>query len=189
MPALEGNQYAVGNEGGRPSPYKSEYADQAYKLCLLGATDEELADFFEVDERTINRWKDQHEEFCQSLRRGKIVADSEVAASYYKRATGYEYTETTFEKVDSKLTLEITPDEMIVQDAYKKKIVVKQLPPEPGAALNWLKNRQPKKWRESIDLNVNKGASIKSWSAEEVDAYENYLIQQQANQPPTDVED
>jgi hypothetical protein len=33
-------------ERGRPTKYKEEYNEQAYKLCLLGATDKELADFF-----------------------------------------------------------------------------------------------------------------------------------------------
>lgn len=34
---------------GRPTKYKKEYDDQAFKLCLLGATDKEIADFFEVN--------------------------------------------------------------------------------------------------------------------------------------------
>ena len=42
---------------GRPTKYKAEYAEQARKLCLLGATDMEMADFFEVSEFTINKWK------------------------------------------------------------------------------------------------------------------------------------
>ena len=33
---------------GRKSEYRIEYADQALKLCLLGATDKELAEFFSV---------------------------------------------------------------------------------------------------------------------------------------------
>lgn len=37
------------SKGGRPTKYKEEYTDQAYKLCLLGATDKEMADFFERD--------------------------------------------------------------------------------------------------------------------------------------------
>ena len=32
------------NKGGRPTKYKEEYAEQAYKLCLLGATDKELSE-------------------------------------------------------------------------------------------------------------------------------------------------
>ena len=51
---------------GRPSKYKSEYAEQARKLCLLGATDTDMADFFDVDEATINRWKLDFPEFCES---------------------------------------------------------------------------------------------------------------------------
>lgn len=34
---------------GRPTKYRPEFAEQARKLCLLGATDKELADFFEND--------------------------------------------------------------------------------------------------------------------------------------------
>lgn len=39
---------------GRKSAYQKEYANQALKLCLLGATDKELADFFSVSEQTLN---------------------------------------------------------------------------------------------------------------------------------------
>ena len=38
---------------GRPSKYKKEFVDQAVKLCKLGATDIELADFFEVNVATL----------------------------------------------------------------------------------------------------------------------------------------
>ncbi|MCO6427131.1 hypothetical protein [Nitrosomonas communis] len=34
------------NPVGRPTLYREVYAEQAYRLCLLGATDEELADFY-----------------------------------------------------------------------------------------------------------------------------------------------
>ncbi|GAB3225910.1 terminase [Spirosoma arcticum] len=179
MSAPHGNSFAAGNEGGRPPKYKEEYADTAHKLCLLGHTDKDLAEFFEVDERTIYNWKVEHEEFFQAVKNGKTVADAEIAAAYFKRAKGYEYTETTFEKVDSKLTLEMTPDELIVQDAYKKKIVVKQLPPEPGAALNWLKNRQPQLWREGYDINLNKGEDVEVWSADDVTAFQKWKLSQQ----------
>ena len=36
-----------GNKLGAPTLYKQEYDKQAYKLCLLGATDKDLGDFFE----------------------------------------------------------------------------------------------------------------------------------------------
>jgi hypothetical protein len=59
---------------GRPSLYREEYAEQARKLCLLGATDQELADFFEIDVRTIYDWKRTKPDFSQAIMRGKILA-------------------------------------------------------------------------------------------------------------------
>jgi len=73
------------NPDGAPTKYKSEYSEQVYKLCLLGATDVEIGDFFEVCERTINYWKEEHPEFLQSIRQGKIIADSEIAKSLYEK--------------------------------------------------------------------------------------------------------
>jgi len=78
---------------GRPSKYKPEYAEQAYKLCLLGATDAELADFFAVSEQTINAWKGDFPEFLESLTNGKHHADAKVAQALYHRALGYSHPE------------------------------------------------------------------------------------------------
>lgn len=73
---------------GRPSAYKPEYAEQARKLCLLGHTDAELASFFEVSEQTINAWKHAHPVFLESIKKGKAVADSEVAAKLFHPPPG-----------------------------------------------------------------------------------------------------
>jgi hypothetical protein len=64
--------------GGRPSKFKADYAQQAEKLCDLGATDEDLADFFDVSIRTIANWKSEHPEFLQALKGGKSQADDRV---------------------------------------------------------------------------------------------------------------
>ncbi|PHM57014.1 terminase [Xenorhabdus sp. KK7.4] len=77
----------------RPTKYQEAYAEQARKLCLLGYTDKELADFFEVSESTLNNWKHDHPGFLESLKKGKQVADGEVAAKLFHRATGYEHAE------------------------------------------------------------------------------------------------
>lgn len=155
MAASEGNQYAIGNDGGAPTKYKKEFAGQAYKLCLLGYTEKELAFFFEVDEKTIDNWKKNIKSFSSKVKAGKDIADANVAERFYKRATGYEYNEVTFEKVDGKENLELTTEgEIIKTDSYKKKVVTKHLPPDAGAALNWLKNRQKRKWRDKHELGV-----------------------------------
>ena len=118
---------------GRPSEYKSEYAEQAKKLSELGATDYEIGEFFDVDVRTIYRWKLDHEDFCQAVIAGKDAADHRVERSLYNRAVGYTF--------DSEKLFHF---QGLVTRAETKEHV----PPDPGAAFNWLKNRQPDKWRE-----------------------------------------
>lgn len=71
---------------GRPTIYNPEYDKQAFQLCLLGATDKEMADIFKISEKTLNNWKQQHDSFVQSLAEGKAAADAKVAHSLYLRA-------------------------------------------------------------------------------------------------------
>ena len=122
---------------GRPTKYKKKYAEQTRKLCLLGAIDKELADFFEVEEKTINNWKEEFPDFLQSLKSGKELADAEVASKLYHRANGYEHKE---DKIfnDNGIPL-VVP-------------TTKHYPPDTTAAIFWLKNRQPKRWRDKQDV-------------------------------------
>ncbi|SFN24663.1 hypothetical protein [Nitrosomonas communis] len=76
---------------GRPTLYKEEYAEQAYRMCLLGAIDVELANFFGVNKDTIYEWKKVYSEFSVSIKKGKMIADAEVAFSLFKSATGQHY--------------------------------------------------------------------------------------------------
>lgn len=124
---------------GRPSKYKDEYAKQAYKLCLLGSTDEDMADFFEVSKSTINNWKHDYPEFLDSIKRGKISADANVASRLYKRAIGYEH------------------DEDKIFNHQGEALIVptkKHVQPDTTAAIFWLKNRQPKMWRDKQEVDV-----------------------------------
>jgi hypothetical protein len=41
---------------GQPTKYKPEYDELAHSYCLLGATNEVLAGFFDVAPRTIDNW-------------------------------------------------------------------------------------------------------------------------------------
>ncbi len=142
---------------GRPTKYNPSYNEQAYKLCLLGCTDSELADFFEVNEDTIHEWKKVHPEFSESLIKGKKIADAEVANSFHKRAVGYTFEEVSYEKV----MVELVPGSDIKTEAYKKKVVVKEVVPDAGAALNWLKNRQGDKWRDKQEVDAKVEGTLK----------------------------
>lgn len=134
MPAPKGNTFAKGNKGGgRKTYYKKEYAEQAFKLCLLGADNKRLANFFSVGETTIIDWSNNHKEFSEAIKRGKEEADAEIAHSLYHRAKGYSHKDVDIRVIEGKVvTTEIT----------------KQYPPDTAAAMIWLKNRQRDKWRD-----------------------------------------
>ncbi|ARK13030.1 terminase [Fibrella sp. ES10-3-2-2] len=160
MPAPAGNSYSPG----RPSDYQPAYDEQARKLCLLGATDEELADFFQIAESTLYKWKNEHPSFSDSIQRGKIIADAEIAESLYNRAKGYSHPDTHFSTYEGEVTATDT---------------VKHYPPDTQAASLWLRNRQPKKWRDSKEIVVDDkgGSKLKAWTAEEIDAFEAFQKQ------------
>jgi hypothetical protein len=128
------------NKVGRPSKFDPKMLEQVEKLCMLGATDKEMADFFEVSEQTFYTWKHEHPEFLEALRNGKEEADANVASRLYARAIGYEHDDVHISNYQGVVTQ--TP-------------IRKHYPPDTAAAIIWLKNRQPKRWRDKIDHQVS----------------------------------
>lgn len=123
--------------GGRPSGFDKLDLVQVEKLTKAGFTDAQLADFFGTTEQTWNNWKKAHPKFFESLKDWKSEADHEVEKSLYHRAKGYNCTDTKFATNEGKISdsLEYT----------------KHYPPDTTAAIFWLKNRQPKEWRDRIE--------------------------------------
>lgn len=126
---------------GRPTLYKAEYANQVYKFALLGATLEQIADFFDVSLKTVSNWMNEHEEFLHAIKKGREIADAEVAHALYNRAKGY-----------------VTTEQRIVTDGqggYHVVEVEKEIIPDTAASFIWLKNRQPEKWRDKPKDEAN----------------------------------
>jgi hypothetical protein len=80
-----------GSREDRESLYRAEYCRQAYRLALLGLTDKQMADVFGVTEPILSSRKHEHADFRQTLLDGKVIADSEVAESLYKRSLGWSH--------------------------------------------------------------------------------------------------
>jgi hypothetical protein len=116
---------------GRPTLYKLEYTERAHANCLLGATNAELADEFEVAPRTIDNWIANIPEFAAAVREGRAVADARVARSLYERAVGYEH----------------TVEQTVLHRGEERKLTnTVHYPPDTGACIFWLRNRQPRYW-------------------------------------------
>lgn len=127
---------------GRPTDYEPEYAVQAEKLCLLGATDSELADFFEVATRTIYRWQVQFPEFSQALKDGKQQANDRVRRSLYHKAIGYSHE-----------SVKIFMPSGAVEPVYAP--YTEHTAPDTTAAIFWLKNREPGLWRDRVQQEIS----------------------------------
>lgn len=122
---------------GRDSKYQPEFNEQARKLCLLGAVDDELADFFGVCVRTIQNWKSEFPAFLHSINEGKVSADAEVADSLYRRATGEH----------------IVIEKLVKKGDDFEKVSLKQfIPGEVQAQRLWLLNRRKGNWRDKQEV-------------------------------------
>src|SRR6185437_13026917 len=117
--------------GGRPSDYRLEHCERAAQLAIVGATDEEIAQALDIHPSTLYRWFAAHPEFREAVKLGKEAADDRVERSLYHRAVGYTH-----------------PAVKIMQDKGTPVLVRydEHVPPDPGAAFNWLKNRRPDEW-------------------------------------------
>lgn len=131
---------------GRPSKIATIDLNRIKKLVMLGATEEEVADFFGICPATVANYKNEHPEFLEALKEGKAMSDAQVEKSLFQRATGYSHPE---EKIFC------SEGEIIKEDT------VKHYPPDTTACIFWLKNRKPKEWREKLDLGGADGGSLK----------------------------
>lgn len=130
---------------GRPSKFDPTKCAQAERLCKLGATDKELAEFFEVSEDTINAWKKDHPEFSEALKSGKQLADAMVGERLFQRATGYSHPDVHISNYQGSIT---------------KTEITKHYAPDTTACIFWLKNRRPDLWRDRVEHTGKDGGPM-----------------------------
>ena len=115
------------------------------KMATCGMTDKEMAELLGVTEQTFNNWKKKFPEFFESLKNWKMEADEKVERSLFERACGYEHEEDKIFNANGKALVVST---------------IKRYPPDPTAAIFWLKNRQPKEWRDKQEIEHSGDAGI-----------------------------
>ena len=148
---------------GRPPIYNNEiHPDLAHKFCLLGCTDQRLADSLNVSVQTIDNWKVVHQEFLEAIREGREIADANVAKSTYNRACGYNLEEKEYRRVrikgdDGKPLRDENGN--YVYEMVLVKTVNKHIPADPALNKFWLWNRtkfKPKEeqWSDKQDISL-----------------------------------
>ena len=123
---------------GQPTLYKPEYCELAHNYCLLGATNEVLAGFFDVAPRTVDNWIATHPDFADAVRKGRAQADAVVVRALFERAKGFSHQvsrTTLYKGEERKITNTVS------------------YPPDTQACMFWLRTRQ----REYLQALVSGG--------------------------------
>ena len=68
----------------RPTKFKEEYIEQAKKLCSLGATTADLAEFFKVNPSTVKLWMVTNAKFSATINDQKAFSNAKVVRSLTK---------------------------------------------------------------------------------------------------------
>lgn len=108
-----------------------------------GLTNDQIAHNLGINRATLYKYKKEHEEFAEALKKGREVVDFEVENALLKRALGYDVEEKTVEVSD--------------KDGRKVKTVIRHIPPDVGAAAFWLKNRKAQDWRDKREIGAEVG--------------------------------
>lgn len=122
---------------GRPSIFSEIVAQKMVSLFEQGKTEDQVAKIIGVTTTTLRNWKSGKQAFLWSVNEAKLKADEMVEASLYHRAIGYSHPE---EKV------------FCNQGVVTTHMTEKHYPPEPTAAIYWLNNRNPNKWKSKVTV-------------------------------------
>ena len=108
-----------------------------------GATAKEIAGKLKIAYSSLKKYLDlgrkgdgRYADLAASFAQACEIADDQVEAALFKRACGFEYTET---KREQKLDRLGNIVELVTTTN-------KVIPPDPTSAMFWLTNRQPGKW-------------------------------------------
>jgi hypothetical protein len=155
---------------------KSKWNDVKEKLVLIegwarnGLTDEQIGKNLGISKDTFYRYKKEHQDFSDALKKGKEVIDFEVENALLKKALGFKETVKKGIKVkdviynNGKRERETETIELVDEEIY--------IVPDTTAQIFWLKNRKPLAWRDKQELNhsgeMNINNPFKSLSDEEL---------------------
>lgn len=143
---------------GRKSGFNEKVGETILRLIKEGKTEAEIAEVIGVCTRTLSNWKGKNPELLHAVRESKLVADELVEASLFRRAVGYSHPEEKLFAHEGKV--------------LSKETVTKHYPPDTQAAMFWLRNRQPERWKEKTegDVNVNNNFHVEKLTDEQLDA-------------------
>ena len=123
-------------------------------LARDGLTDEQIALKIGISTSTFYQWQLNFPEFSEAIKKGKAPVDIKVENALLKRALGYTATETIEEVYQAGQG----EDKRVLSSHIRK--ITKEIPPDVGAIVFWLKNRRPGRWRDKIEAAPDSGNEL-----------------------------
>lgn len=118
----------------------------------MGSTDREIAEYLDIHVSNLYRWKARYPELSEAMKAGKEAADDRVERAMFGRAVGYDH---------DAVKIFYDKEAGVVEAPY-----VEHHPPDVTAAIMWLKNRRPDKWRDKQEHKID--ATIEVTSARDI---------------------
>lgn len=114
---------------GRPNKYETHVKPRFGEILewlQIGATEKEIAENLGVNQKVFIRYKQQYSELNDLIKKGRKQPVQAIKAALYKRAVGFNYTESKY-----------------IEDSdgnWKKETYTKAALPDPTAAMMLLKH-------------------------------------------------
>lgn len=124
---------------GRPTLKNDQTISKTLELARLGKTNAQIAEIIGVAESTVKRWMSLDFEFSTAVKLLKQEADELIEASLFKSALGYERR---------------MKKEVVSREGIQEIEEATYYPPNPTSMIFWLKNRQPKQWKDRVELQT-----------------------------------
>jgi len=107
------------------------------KLVQLGLTNKEIAEVYGLTEQDFASFLAKNEQVRNIITQTRMRPNFLVESALFKRAVGFRAQEVTF------------------QEDKPIKVLVREVFPDVTAQIFWLKNRDPERWKDVMDINIS----------------------------------
>lgn len=127
--------------------YRKTWPKRVRQMILDGLTVQQQCDQFGISRVAYYDMRKRHPDFDDAIMSAKEDFCDDVENTLFKRASGYDYKETTIS--------EVLDEDGNPTGKKKRTTVIKHLPPDSGLIKYILGQRLPEQWREKNEIDVN----------------------------------
>jgi len=146
----------VPKKRGSPSKYDPEvHPKLASAAAALGGDYQKIAEFVGIGVSTLNYWKKKHPEFLAAIKKGKNHLRADLESALFKKARGFEWTETRTKTVPC-------PDDDKKEILLETVTITKFTPPDTGALVFALCNLWKEDWKQQQAIDMKHSGKIET---------------------------